>query len=114
MGLAQEPYLERGGTRLRLASWQAGVVGRPHVCLSGLSGGPKAATHSWAVCGERETEAAGGRVKAGQAGRRGGDSGERAGREEKREGAGGAERAGGQEGAGFPAPLAASKGAIFL
>lgn len=81
------PYLGRGkqpGT-----GWLVGGLGCQAVGLSVRQGQPGAAAHSWAVRGERETEAVGGRLKAWRAGRQGGDGAER---ETRREGASGAER----------------------
>lgn len=86
---------------------------------------PGAAAHSWAVRGERETEAVGGRLKAGRAGgpaRQGGDE-QGGGGEGDKEGGGWWSRQGEKEGGRkgswegggrLPSPLAASKEAIFL
>lgn len=94
--------------------------------LMGLGVGPsvrpcgpsrqRAAAHSWAVGGERETEAVGGRLKPGRAdGLTGGDGVEgRGGRGARRGWWGGEGGTKGGRGQASRAPLATSKGAIFL
>lgn len=106
------PYLRRASGGHALAGGQPEASASPCVCVLCRL---RAAAHSWAVRGEREREAAGGRVKAGRAGRPTG-RGRRGGGGDGGRGRGGRERGReeGKEGAGFPAPLAASKGVIFL
>jgi hypothetical protein len=81
------PYL--GRDKQPGAGCLVGGLGCQAVGLSVRQGQPGAAARSWAVRGERETEAVGGKLKAGRAGRQGGDGAER---ETRREGASGAER----------------------
>lgn len=89
MGLEQALPGEGEAARCRLVSWWAKMSGCRCVCPSGRANREQLLTPGQ-FCGERETEAVGGRLKAGRADREGTN---REGAErETREGAGGAKR----------------------